>query len=227
MKVMKNFTYSLSKIRDSRTNWKYLLIVMILALLVSGGIWGYLRCFEREISSLSKYPEIKKLEKSKREKLKAEEEIANWKTYRNEEYGFEFKYPSDAKLTEEVYKDVYNVHIELPFTPGTTLVEKNLNVGVIAEKCSETPGPGIEVEKPKVVRVGEIEFVKEVSGEAAAGSVYDDICYSTTKNGYCVYLCLFLHSVNPGNLPVPRPDFDYEKETKILDEIISTFKFIK
>jgi hypothetical protein len=224
MKVMKNSTDSLNKIRDSRSNWKYLLIVMILALLVSGGIWGYLRCFEREISSLSKYPEIKKLEKSKREKLKAEEEIANWKTYRNEEYGFEFKYPSDAKLTEEVYEDGCNVHIEPPFTPGTTLVEKNLDVGVIAGKCPEMLG--IEVEK-KVVRIGEIEFVKEVSGEPAAGSVYDYIRYSTMKNGHCVYLCLFLHSINPGNLPVPRPGFDYEKETKILDEIISTFKFIK
>jgi hypothetical protein len=225
MKVMKNFADSLSKIRDSRTNWKYLLIVMILALLVSGGIWGYLRCFEREISSLSKYPEIKKLEKSKRGKLKAEEETANWKAYRNEEYGFEFKYPSDAKLTEEVHEDGCNVHIESPFTPGTTLVEKNLDVGVIAGKCPEMPI--IEVEKPKVVRVGEIEFVKEVSGEPAAGSRYHHICYSTMKNGYCAYLCLFLHSINPGNLPVPRPYFDYEKETKILDEIISTFKFIK
>jgi hypothetical protein len=219
MKAMKNFTDSLSKIRDLRTNWKYLLIVMILALLVSGGIWSYLRCFEREISSLSKYPEIKKLEKSKREKLKAEEETANWKTYRDEEYGFEFKYPSDSKLIEK------GASIELPFTPGTTLVEKNLDAGVIAGKCPEMPG--IEVEKPKIVRVGEIEFVKEVSGEAAAGSWYDDIRYSTMKNGYCVYLWLSLHSISSGNLPVPRPGFDYEKETKILDEIISTFKFIK
>jgi hypothetical protein len=218
MKVMKNFADSSSKIRDSRTNWKYLLIVMIIALLVSGGIWGYLRYFGREISSLSKYPEIKKPEKTKNEKPKTKEETAKWKTYRDEKYGFEFKYPSNSKLREEG-------HIELPFTPGTTLVEKNLEVGVVTGKCP--PMPEIEVEKPKIARVNEIEFVKEVSGESAAGSVYDYIRYSTMKNGYCVYLFFTLHSINPGNLPVPRPDFDYEKETKIFDEIISTFEFIK
>jgi hypothetical protein len=64
--------------------------VAILALIVGGGILVYLRYFNEKISSLSKFPEIKKPEKPK-----IEEEIANWKTYRNEEYGFEIKYPED------------------------------------------------------------------------------------------------------------------------------------
>jgi hypothetical protein len=72
-----------------KTNWKYILIVVILAAIVGGGILGYLRNFQREISSLTKFSEIKKPEKSKIEKL------ANWKTYRNEEYSFEFEYPQD------------------------------------------------------------------------------------------------------------------------------------
>jgi hypothetical protein len=46
-----------------KTNWKYILIVAILAVIVGGGILGYLRYFNKEISSLAKFPEIKKPEK--------------------------------------------------------------------------------------------------------------------------------------------------------------------
>jgi hypothetical protein len=70
-----------------KTNWKYILIILILALAVSGGILSYLRYLYKEILSLIKFPEVKKPEKVVRERT------ANWKIYRNEEYGFEIKYP--------------------------------------------------------------------------------------------------------------------------------------
>jgi hypothetical protein len=82
----------------NKTNWKYILIVLILAVIVGGGILGYLRYFEREIVSFTKFPEIKKSEKPK-----IEEETANWKTYRNEKYEFEVKYPEDWTLDEWIH----------------------------------------------------------------------------------------------------------------------------
>jgi hypothetical protein len=75
-----------------KTNWKYILVILILAVIVGGGILSYSRYFKREISSLSKFPEVKKPEKV------VGEETANWKTYRNDEYGFEFKYPAEFKF---------------------------------------------------------------------------------------------------------------------------------
>jgi len=55
-------------LKQGKTNWKYILIVLILALIVGGGILGYLRYFKREMISLTKFPEIKKPEKVVEEK---------------------------------------------------------------------------------------------------------------------------------------------------------------
>jgi TolB protein len=79
-----------------KTNWKFIGIVLILAILVGGGIFGYLKYFEREIESFSKFPEIKKPEKV------IKEETTNWKTYSNPVYNIELKYPSDWQLREEI-----------------------------------------------------------------------------------------------------------------------------
>lgn len=73
--------------KNPQTNWKYILIVATLAFLVGGGILGYQYWWlpRQEIAM----PEIEIPKKP------VEDETADWKTYRNEEYGFEVKYPDD------------------------------------------------------------------------------------------------------------------------------------
>lgn len=79
---------------QGKTNWKYILIVLILGVIIAGGILDYLKYFKKEIISITHLPEIKKPEKF------IEEGTANWKTYRNEEYEFEIKYPRDYKISD-------------------------------------------------------------------------------------------------------------------------------
>ena len=42
------------------TNWKFLVIVVILSVIVGGGILSYSRYFGKEMKSLTQFPEVKK-----------------------------------------------------------------------------------------------------------------------------------------------------------------------
>ena len=92
----------------NKTNWKprtnssgiirgkYILIVVVLAVVVGGILaWQWLRIKE-EIRPL----EVKMPEEKTPEEI-VEDETANWKTYRNEELGFEVKYPQQWTFKEQ------------------------------------------------------------------------------------------------------------------------------
>ncbi|HUW72108.1 MAG TPA: hypothetical protein VMV66_02910 [Candidatus Humimicrobiaceae bacterium] len=78
---------------QGKTNWKFLLIVVILLIIVGGGVSWFIQQQEAEIVRLIQSPEVVEPEKT------AEDETADWETYRNEEYGFEVKYPSEITIS--------------------------------------------------------------------------------------------------------------------------------
>jgi hypothetical protein len=53
------------KSKDHRTDWKYILILVILATIVGGGILWFKIEIVKEITSLSQFPQIKRVEKRK------------------------------------------------------------------------------------------------------------------------------------------------------------------
>ena len=78
-------------LKQNKTNLKYLLIVVILIAIVGGGILWFAA---KQEALLTEFPEIKI----------PEDETADWKTYRNEEHGFEIKYPTFFSDVTEINK---------------------------------------------------------------------------------------------------------------------------
>ena len=75
-------------LKEGKTNWKYILIVVISALIVGVGTLWWVK---KQKVSFVEFPEIEKPEK-------VEDETANWETYRNDDIGFLMKYPSDWEV---------------------------------------------------------------------------------------------------------------------------------
>jgi len=96
-----------------RETWIYFTIVIIWSFFIGVAVWKYSQGVINDISSISKFPLIEK------------SETASWKTYRNEEYGFEIKYPKEWNLCKVEYpkemKESMNLIVSEGFTPWDCL----------------------------------------------------------------------------------------------------------
>ena len=150
--------------------------------------------------------------------------VAGNSTYTNPRYGFKFLYPNSGTFTYST--DSYS-HLVLPFTPGTNLVEKYLDVTVFENLATCTSpltqgnAPGSFTSTPVIING--ISFVKESGQDAGAGQIYDWIAYSTTKGTACISMSFVLHSTNPFNYPVPPPQYNIAAESAVFTDIMSTF----
>ena len=150
---------------------------------------------------------------------------ATQQTLNNTRYGFGLQYPTGSTLGS--VSDTY-ARINLPFTAGTNLVEKYLEVTVFENlpTCTSplTTGyaPGTIVPQPVTSLTG-IQFIKESGQEGAAGQTYEWVAYSTTKGTACVSLSFVLHSANPLNFPVPPPVYSKDLESAVFLDILSSF----
>jgi hypothetical protein len=152
---------------------------------------------------------------------------SKWKTYQNTDYGFQVSYPEQGRLME-VSKGAIK-RIDLPFTQGTNLEEKFVQIDVQEnpEVCNSPFAQGYEpgALQADTVTLNGIDFHITSASEGAAGNYYDWTAYSTTRNEVCVIISFVLHSTNPFNYPTPPPEFDRPSEAGVFTEIISTFKW--
>jgi hypothetical protein len=190
-----------------------------------------------------------------KEKAKTEE-TADWKTYKNEEWGYEVKYPKDTHILEQ-RKNKSLIRIYFPVLPK--IESKYINIKVkenISKDCSieesfEEIGyyPPIKIRKKETVYINDIEFLKEKGddyncvipeGGGYAGACYIETDkegnlikrgkfimlfyytrYSAKKNNSCFYLTLSLSTY------ADLSESEIEQESEVLNQILSTFRFLE
>jgi murein DD-endopeptidase MepM/ murein hydrolase activator NlpD len=152
--------------------------------------------------------------------------VSDWLTFTNATYGFQFKYPPQGQIVSGGNDNF--TRINLPFTPGTNLSEKYLEVVVVenANPCRSPLATTSILETSETVVINGISFLKETGGDAGAGHIHQWVAYSTLRNNACVSLDFILHSLNPGNFPTPPPVFDYAAESAVFGHIVSTYTWL-
>jgi hypothetical protein len=147
--------------------------------------------------------------------IETEYETTGWKTYRNEEYRVEIKYP------EEFF-----------------WLEPEIRISDCDDANFPNECPDIETEpapfppEEEKITINDITFCLQKTGEGAAGSTYVSYYYTTIKNKKCLTLYLVLRYSNCGNFTdeVIRKQCEEENNITIpetLNQILSTFRFLE
>jgi len=199
-------------ITQGKTNWKFLLIVIILAIAV--GVSALWCLFKKE--QPYQPPEIKK------------SETADWKIYKNEEYNYEMKYPKDWTTEHSSgYDEEFEMYYESNKfrSPDGSYV---LFFGIVPKDSNiQTPGlrTGVQagdfVDSDEVINIGGIEVgFKNLVYE---GKVKEIFFNRFETNGFKggAWLSYF------GNINHQEYDMTGKPELDIAKKILSTFKFIE
>lgn len=152
--------------------------------------------------------------------------MSDWLIFTNSKYGFQFKYPKEGQIADGTTDNF--ARIDLPFTLGTNLREKYLEVVVTenANPCRSPLATSSMLETSETVVINGITFIKETGGDGGAGNLHQWVAYSTLRDNVCVSLDFILHSLNAGNFPTPPPVFDYAAESAIFEQIVSTYTWL-
>ena len=196
-----------------------ILLLIIVIVLVVGGIFAWQYFVPKEEA---KIPE---------EEMPGEitvDETADWKSYRNEKWGFEIKYPEGTKIVD-ADADSGWFFMQIPFTPNETkLVSKGFDIRVARSEWHygvKTPASCVSDDNIGSVVINGMTFMKSDVSDAFAGmqgrAVATEYC---TMKGDLAFKLVFRLGYNRYS---QLPDFDQEKESIILNQIFSTFRFLE
>ena len=199
---------------QAKTNWKFLLIVIVLAIIVGGGIWGYLQMTEKEFE----IPPVDILERV------IGDETVDWLTYRNEEYGFEVKYPEDFEeygyekksdsFSAQSKKTRYSIHINV-VTGKSSFREYLLEIEDIRAKAYGG-GPSVTVLRKQEMNILDKPAMhQEIQSLAATLPGIETFIDITPK-------MIISISVRGGDW-----DSSFESLRELNNQILSTFRFIE
>jgi len=151
----------------------------------------------------------------------------DWLNYVNPKYWFEFFYPREGHYASTGITDNH-VRIILPFTPGTNLYEKYLDVTIVEDTdfCRSPLATSSTLDTVGMAFVNGIIFLQESGHDRTAEIINRWFAFSTYRDNVCVSLDLVLRATNPDALSTPPPFFDAFTEMAVLQQVIGRYAWL-
>ena len=210
-------------ITQGKTNLQYILIVVILAVVVGGGILAYQ--FLLAPKEEPKIPEVKTPEEVSLEEVPADE-TADWKTYQSPNGGFQIDYP--LEMTVETPKPLgltlgeFNEGVALYLINDVTFVEILIESAVDIEQPTELIDPKFYAE---VFQESPDESV-EMSEVLIGGKVGYKLEFNIEPFFY-KFFTIYLSGKNQKSLLAITAKAGNEQDSQTVDRMLSTFSFVE
>ena len=152
---------------------------------------------------------------------------SDWLRYVNTKYWFEFYYPKEGHYASSGISDNH-ARIVLPFTPGTNLYEKYLDVTIVedSELCRSPLATSSTLDTVGMAFVNGIIFLQESGHDRTDEIINRWFAFSTYRDNVCVSLDLVLRATNPDSLSTPPPFFDAAAEFVVLQQVVGRYAWL-
>ncbi|OGF28294.1 hypothetical protein A2477_03325 [Candidatus Falkowbacteria bacterium RIFOXYC2_FULL_47_12] len=212
--------------------------VIILAL-IGGGVFWYLKTQKREVNPpvTENKPEQtqdnnNQLQRQVASSTTKDIDMSNWETYRNEEYGFEVKYPEGWELSEE-YKQ-YNSHnviaVKKMFvnqygsTDGSIIkinvysVDNKKDVREWLDKLFPVDSETSTLHKISNIKIASIEATYRTITSNVSGGYFNDVAFQNNNDIYYIEIISRILSEDQKNT---------EQHNSDISSILNSINFLK